>query len=570
MRKLLTLCALLISFASFSQYNELRYRERVFPSSDAQLNVQYGAAPQWVFPYWNEDLKMDVYRPTGDIHTKRPLIIFAHAGGFLNGAKDVDDMVALCDSFTRKGYVTASIAYRKGFNPLGTGSAERAVYRGIQDGKAAIRYFKEYATTYGIDTNNIFFGGMSAGGYIALHVGYMDKESERPQSTFGGGTVNNLGCLDCSGNTYAHSSKVKGILDYWGAVQDTTIIESGDVPVMIMHGENDPTVPFNYGHPFGLPTLPQTYGGLPVSIRAANLGMDYEFYTSTGPLHMLDGSDNGTFVNGPNAFWSDTLLPRTRDFLLRLIQPNPAKISPDTLRLCYGEMANFEVTNSIGAYYKWTYDVSQINAATNNNSALLQLDYNQAGSFDVAVVEFNELLCASDTLFFHVIVAPEVVADFTTSIANLNEVTFNNTSTGGNSYTWNFGDGNTAITQNATHTYTANGTYQVKLYVVNAMGCRDSIVKTVVIENLSVSEQSLNDHVSLFPNPVEEVLYVANHSDATLIFHVTDVNGKIVMDATPVTANSTYEIITLNWMKGIYFVSVVAENGTMKTLKIVK
>ena len=128
MKKLLLLSvalfAVLHSLAQPLNFN--RYRERVFTSSTVQQNVLYGTAPQWIFPYWGEDLFMDIYTPSGDIHTKRPLIIMAHAGGFLNGAKNVDNMVAICDSFARKGYVTASIAYRKGFNPAGTGSAERA------------------------------------------------------------------------------------------------------------------------------------------------------------------------------------------------------------------------------------------------------------------------------------------------------------------------------------------------------------------------------------------------------------------------------------------------------------
>src|SRR5690606_5007466 len=83
----------------FSQYNENRYRHAIFSQVNAQTDVQYGSAPQWVWPYLNESLKLNVYQPDGDVIANRPLIIFAHAGGFLNGSKDVDDMVALCDSF---------------------------------------------------------------------------------------------------------------------------------------------------------------------------------------------------------------------------------------------------------------------------------------------------------------------------------------------------------------------------------------------------------------------------------------------------------------------------------------
>ena len=141
MRKTLTFLFLAATFTSIAQYDANRYRESIFNTvATAQTNIKYGAASVWTLPYGNTDLFLNVYQPTGDIHTQRPLIIFAHAGGFLNGNKDVDDMVALCDSFARKGYVTATIDYRKGFNPVSNGSAERAVYRGVQDGKAAVLF----------------------------------------------------------------------------------------------------------------------------------------------------------------------------------------------------------------------------------------------------------------------------------------------------------------------------------------------------------------------------------------------------------------------------------------------
>lgn len=56
--------------------------------------------------------------------------------------------------------------------------------RGVQDGRAAVRYFRKNAAiggnTYRIDTNNIYFAGVSAGGFIALQLAYLDKASEIP------------------------------------------------------------------------------------------------------------------------------------------------------------------------------------------------------------------------------------------------------------------------------------------------------------------------------------------------------------------------------------------------------
>ena len=49
------------------------------------------------------------------------------------------------------------------------------------------------------------------------------------------------------------------------------------------------------------------------------------------------------------------------------------------------------------------------------------------------------------------------------------------------SWQWNFGDNQTANTQNTIHPYTAAGTYQVKLVVTDANGCKDSIIKAVTV-----------------------------------------------------------------------------------------
>jgi acetyl esterase/lipase len=408
MKSLYSLLFLFIGASSFAQTLDTnRYKESIFPTL-SQVDIQYGSAPQWVFPYWDEDLYLDVFQPNGDLNQKRPLIIFAHAGGFVNGSKDVDNMHAICDTFARKGFVAATIDYRKGFNPLDQESAERAVYRAVQDGKAAVRYFKENMSLYDIDTNNVFFGGMSAGGFVAYHVAYLDEESERPASTYGGGTVNDLGCTDCAGNSFNHTSKVKAVLDFWGATIDTTFMQAGDVPIMIMHGTEDPTVPYNVGNPFGLTTLPTTYGALPISNQAQAVGVPYEMYVNNMDIHMMGGSDNGTWNPAPNSFWGDTLLPFSRDFIFDLIKPTTTKVSPDTVYLGLNEEYTFEVSNDVESQYIWEFNTADIFEVTNNDEATIDLQFITPGTFDVEVREFNYLLAAGEIQNFVAIVSDDV------------------------------------------------------------------------------------------------------------------------------------------------------------------
>ena len=49
-----------------------------------------------------QTLLMDIYQPTGDVETNRPLIIWAHGGSFISGSSTNGDVVALSQAFAKK------------------------------------------------------------------------------------------------------------------------------------------------------------------------------------------------------------------------------------------------------------------------------------------------------------------------------------------------------------------------------------------------------------------------------------------------------------------------------------
>ena len=104
--------------------SQTRYLDEIFEEVTITEDVVYGNAPDLPFIFlfeWNTydiDLDMDIYEPTGDTLTNRPVIVFIHSGAFFLGHNEADDVVALSTASAKRGYVAVSINYRLGLNIL--------------------------------------------------------------------------------------------------------------------------------------------------------------------------------------------------------------------------------------------------------------------------------------------------------------------------------------------------------------------------------------------------------------------------------------------------------------------
>lgn len=374
-----------------------RYKDVIFDNVFVHTDVKYGEAPFWSFPYGATELFADIYEPIGDYIEKRPLMIWVHPGGFLIGNKGVDDMVMLCDTFAQKGYVTASLSYRLGYNPFDAQSSERAVYRGTQDVRAAVRFFIEFADIYEIDTTRIFIGGSSAGGFAALHTAYLD-EDERPLSTFGGTLFPDLGCLDCTGNDYQHEVKPLAIIDMWGALGDSTYRDANDtIPVLIMHGTADDVVAYDKGSPFDVGFLPVTHGALPIKNRSDDLGLPYILHTFYGEGHEPHGVSNGDFNGPPTPYW-DTILMNTTQFYHSFLEPQTSVIMGLDL-VTAGDEEVYQVNLTEGSQYCWSVTGGEIVEENVNTVTIL---WSQAGMGTISVQELNDIHCSGQLVDFDV------------------------------------------------------------------------------------------------------------------------------------------------------------------------
>ncbi|MCF6169623.1 MAG: T9SS type A sorting domain-containing protein [Bacteroidales bacterium] len=376
------LLAFKLSYAQIPYNN--RYFEKVFDEITIESDVVYGTAPALNFPYLDEsntspqDLLMDIYQPVGDTLERRPALVCAHSGAFVSGSKVNEDMVAFCDSMARRGYLTASIDYRMGMNALSAASSTRAVYRGIQDGRTAIRFLKENAETYGIDTSNIYLLGSSAGGYIAQHNYFMDTEDERPPETF---DSPDLGCLDCSGNDFPHYGKANGMMALWGALMDTNLIVPTDtLPVFLAHGTADETVPFIYGSAFGFELFPPTYGSGPVAEQLEYFGNNAETYFVLGAGHEFYGTDNGNWDGDPNPYW-DSVFNEVETFALNIHKPEAGFVITQ-----FENVAMFEDSSKNASSWYWDFGDGYFSTEQNPTH-----EFGQPGVFTVVQFVSSDL-----------------------------------------------------------------------------------------------------------------------------------------------------------------------------------
>jgi len=255
--KKLTLLILSCTFVQFTQAQiEGLYQDEVF--DEVSVNTETYSTPY--------NLQVDIYQAVDSQEENRPLLILAHGGSFIGGVRQNPTMVTLGNSFAKRGYVVASISYRL-MGLLDLFSEEAAlngVAEAIGDGRAAVRYFRksiEEGNPYKINPNQIFFGGNSAGGLIALHVGFMQEEDITDVLLLEA-LANNGGIEGNSGNP-GYSSEISGAISLSGALADVNFISIGedDIAIITCHGDQDETVPYYCGAPLGgIYQLPELCG----------------------------------------------------------------------------------------------------------------------------------------------------------------------------------------------------------------------------------------------------------------------------------------------------------------------
>ena len=172
----LTLWVCLLTFWAQAQKDTLVVKDIVYAEADGKK------------------LQLDIYKLKQ--HTSPYLIVWIHGGAWHSGSKENPPLGMLEHS-----YALASVDFRA--------STEKAFPAPVHDIKAAIRFLRANAATYGYRADKIIIWGASSGGHLAALVA----------------TTNNHPTLEGTLGKYTStSSSVQACIDFFGPTNFLTIL----------------------------------------------------------------------------------------------------------------------------------------------------------------------------------------------------------------------------------------------------------------------------------------------------------------------------------------------------------
>jgi para-nitrobenzyl esterase len=184
------------------------------------------------------------------------------------------------------------------------------VVKAVADLKAAVRYMREHATDYGVDTNYIFAGGVSAGGVLSCNAAYLGPDDNIGAYVLD--AVNANGGWDGNtSNNYQYSSSIQGVISMSGALHRSSWLDADDGPLYAIHETGDGTVPYGtgYANVFGI-NLVTLQGGASMHYQADNIGVANTFVSVTANAHtayMNDANRVTQIVTGSSQLFHDVV-----------------------------------------------------------------------------------------------------------------------------------------------------------------------------------------------------------------------------------------------------------------------
>jgi acetyl esterase/lipase len=243
---LINIVFLIATQMAFSQVavDTATYKPVEYPKGyTAQLNTVYTTVQNW-------EGKMDFYLPP---NTGKPtaIVINIHGGGWNHGVKESQTGFS---TFFKANMAVANMEYRL----TGQATAPAAV----QDARCALIYIIKNAKALNVAVDKIVIMGGSAGGHLALMAGLLANDHKFDTNCSGvdkikvAAIINKYGITDVWDWAYGKNITSKSAVNWLGkyakdsvfaaSVSPIHYVTKNSPPVFIVHGDADPTVPYQH------------------------------------------------------------------------------------------------------------------------------------------------------------------------------------------------------------------------------------------------------------------------------------------------------------------------------------
>jgi acetyl esterase/lipase len=203
------------------------------------------------------DARLDIYQPLR-LTGPNPTLVYFHGGGWTAGSKEISSLTFL--PYLEMGWTVVNVEYR-----LASVSLAPAA---VEDARCALRWMYRNARQYNFDLAKLVLTGNSAGGHLALTTGVLPASAGMERQCPGdrgpgpvsteelkvAAIINWYGITDVvelldGPNMRSYAVAWLGSLsnreEIAKRVSPLTYVRPGLPPVLTIHGDADPTVPYS-------------------------------------------------------------------------------------------------------------------------------------------------------------------------------------------------------------------------------------------------------------------------------------------------------------------------------------
>lgn len=369
----------------------------------------------------------------------------------------------------------------------------------------------------------------------------------------------------CSPTAYEDKTSLPAVQLYSGTVYQINI--STEMNQFITGTSCAIWIDFNDNNSFEPGEKVAVHNGL-LSLTGTNVSLSIPSNSNLGTHRMrivagmgMLGANTADDMDPCPNFGNGAMNGEAHDYHVQIVNPGPpcsnpvVNLGPDK-ELCNGQSVVLNAGNP-GLSYLW-----------NTGATTQTITVTTPGTYSVTVsdgacsgADTVQVIASSLPTIGSINVNHQGNGNYTFSAVGANNV---------NTYSWNFGDGNSGTGATVNHTYSQTGNYTVVLTVGNGCGQEqtsvDVNVTTTQIDNVSINQSNFQ----IYPQPASNILNITlEGKDVLKQIKIYDLTGRILSE-TSINSLNQYSLDCSQFANGFYLLEIHTKNEKVITKFVVQ